>query len=461
MVRRFGSFRELSAEIWRNPTRSVLEFLPVGSETVQVVTAAEWLKNVETARLNLLTEGISRLALILDKTPELLYDTVAALELGITLAVLDPHDPVEKLKEQLLTFGPEKILLQEEDYEEDELSELNSTLQPWHVLKSLDKEGDAVFFTSGTSGPSKGVVLSSASLLASAYCGQCKLPCSENDVVLSLLPLSHVFGFICTFLWPLCYGAAVALGRGARYFTLDPKVFCPTILPLIPAQIPFLMKADAFNEECKTVLVGAGNLGKGAMQMLKRKGIRLALGYGLTETASGVAISVNSLTPYDLEPCPGNRFKLDSEGRLLIRSDSIMKGYLINRKLVPAGLDKEGYFRTSDLAEIHENGTVRILGRSDDVLVLPNGTKADAAEIELELSSYFPGLDFAIGLKEGVLTFFYHSEGEIGEAVRSGLSKYNENRPIYARIVGVEKRERKLPRTKTMKIRRYLLNSEE
>ena len=457
MVQKFRSFRELSREIGKYPTRIVLEFLPVGSDAVQVVTAEEWLENVDAAKIKLLTIGVSRLALILDKTPELLYDTVAALELGITLAILDPHDPIEKLKEQLLTFGPEKIILQEEDYEEDELKELNSTLQPWHVLTSLEREGDAVFFTSGTSGPSKGVVLSSMSLLASAYCGQCKLACSEEDVILSLLPLSHVFGFICTFLWPLCYGSAIALGRGARYFSLDPKVFHPTILPLIPAQIPFLMKTDAFNEECKTVLVGAGNLGKAAMTMLKRKGIRLALGYGLTETASGVAISVNSLAPYELEPCPGNRFRLDEGGRLLIRSDSIMKGYLVGRKLIPVELDQDGYFRTSDLAEIDGKGNIRILGRSDDVLVLPNGTKADAAKIELDLSSYFPSLDFAVGLKDGVLTFFYHSEEDMDAEIGPKLSKYKEAQPIYARIIGVEKEERKLPRTKTMKIRRYLL----
>lgn len=62
-------------------------------------------------------------------------------------------------------------------------------------------------FTSGTTNSSKAVVLTSSSLCASAWNGQAKCPCNETDNLLCMLPLTHVFGFVCAMLWPMSQGA--------------------------------------------------------------------------------------------------------------------------------------------------------------------------------------------------------------------------------------------------------------
>ena len=77
---------------------------------------------------------------------------------------------------------------------------------------------DILFFTSGTTASSKAVVLTEGSLMAAAYNGSCKLPLSPDDTLLCVLPLNHVFGFVCGLLWGMECGTPVALGRGPRYY---------------------------------------------------------------------------------------------------------------------------------------------------------------------------------------------------------------------------------------------------
>lgn len=457
MARKFSSFLELYDELRENPDLPVVEYCPVGSEVITTLTAGQFCKKVLARRVDLLNLGVSRIAFISDKTPELLVDIFASLTLGITICLIDPSEPLDKMMLMLRTFKPEYIIMQEEEFESEELREIKSAIAPWHVLKSIDKEGDMVFFTSGTSGPNKGVVLSSKALLASAYCGQSKCPCNENDIILSALPLSHVFGFICTFLWPLCYHATIALGRGMRKIPEDPKFFAPTIIPVIPALVGLLAKMKAFNPELKLLLVGAGNLAPSLVKLINASGIGLALGYGLTETASGVAIAVRSSDPYKMEACPGNSFKIEEDGTLAIKSDSIMKGYLTQEGFKPVELDKEGYFHTSDLAKLDENGRLTVLGRKDDIFVLPNGTKFDAAEAEMKLAAFFPALDFALAYKNEKVTFVYYSPKDISLEVSKAVEAFNKDQPLYNRIGAIEKREAPLPRTKTMKVMRYRL----
>ena len=122
------------------------------------------------------------------------------------------------------------------------------------------EEGCLIFFTSGTTSPSKAVVLTPESLLRCTYSGQCMLECHPDDILLSVLPFSHVFGFVCGLLWGLVYGATVALGRGSKYLLTDCEHFRPTILPAVPSIINVLVQRGCLNRELSTVLVGAAPL---------------------------------------------------------------------------------------------------------------------------------------------------------------------------------------------------------
>ena len=73
------------------------------------------------------------------------------------------------------------------------------------------------------------------------------LACGKDDIILSNLSLSHAYGFVCSMLWGLAYGAKVALGRDVYRFTGDALFFKPTIIPAVPSQIAGMLQADALN----------------------------------------------------------------------------------------------------------------------------------------------------------------------------------------------------------------------
>ena len=98
------------------------------------------------------------------------------------------------------------------------LSDLVSELAPYLTGGVSEGEGQILFFTSGTVEAAKAVVLTDQSLCASAWNGGQMLPLSSEDRLLCVLPLNHVFGFVCGLLWGLSSGASVALGRGMRYW---------------------------------------------------------------------------------------------------------------------------------------------------------------------------------------------------------------------------------------------------
>ena len=196
---------------------------------------------------------------------------------------------------------------------------------------STGESSDILFFTSGTTASSKAVVLTDQSLLAAAYNGSCMLPLSPDDTLMCMLPLNHVFGFVCGLLWGMECGTAVALGRGARYYTGDFEFYKPTVLSAVPLLLSFLVQHKLMNSELRLVLVGAGDCSARLLNSVVQQGVDVSFGYGLTETSSGVAISVPgrpSFDPFALEICPEDTVALASDGEILISSPScMMKGY--------------------------------------------------------------------------------------------------------------------------------------
>jgi len=399
--------------------------------------------------------GISSLAILLPKSPELIYYFLGSILAGSRTCLIDNTEPIEKIEQMLRTFQPQYIAKNNDDFSADENLSIENTLVNKTNINSAS-EGDAVFFTSGTSGPAKGVLLSASSLLASAYNGQEMLPCHDGDVVLSLLPFSHIYGFICTFLWPLCYGGIICLGRGMRSLLTDPKIFSPTILPIIPSLATFLLLHDALDENIKTILIGAGPLSENIIRLIKKKNIILSFGYGLTETSSGVAISVNNSDPLAMAKCPGNEFKIEDNGRILIKSNTVMLGYFNDAKSTSQVM-KDGYFITNDIGFIDKNGCLHISGRTDDIIILENGTKFNCAKAEEDFQKQMPYLDFAFAESNGKIKFVYYSKDVSKLEMDKYINAFNSSQPIYSKISIIEKLEHPLYRTKTNKIQRYKL----
>ena len=314
-----------------------------------------------------------------------------------------------------------------------------------------DAEGELLFFTSGTTNRSKVVRLTSRSLCASAWSGQSMLACGPEDRLLSILPLSHVFGFVCALLWGLAYGATVTLGRGVRHLIDDAIFFRPTIIPAVPSIIAALVRFDALNPECRVALIGAAPCGPEVTAALRARGIDVYLGYGLTETSSGVAITQDLDEPEALYVCPGTDICVEADGEVSIASECMMTGYLGQPPMASGAR-----FFTGDLGSFDEKGRLRLQGRKKDVLIMPDGTKIYCPEYEDDLARLSGQTDLAVAQRNGRAVLIAGA-GSDETALRQAVTEYNKSLMRSQQIYDVIIAGGPLPRTVTGKLKRYEL----
>jgi long-subunit acyl-CoA synthetase (AMP-forming) len=288
------------------------------------------------------------------------------------------------------------------------------------------------------------------------------LACGKDDVILSILPISHVFGFVCSMLWGLAYGATIALGRGVRHLIDDALFFDPTILPAVPSLIGAMLKFDALNPELKIALIGAAPCTPEVTAALKAKGIKVYLGYGLTETSSGIAITQDLDEPEALYPCPGADFHIEEDGEVTIATPCMMQGYIGAEPM----FDGDRFF-TGDLGWFDEKGRLHLKGRKKDVLLMPDGTKIFCPEYEEDLAHRTGLADLGITMKNGRTILVAGSctdDPAISADLRNKLLKtvgeYNKDLPRSQQIYDVIVRAETLPRTATGKLKRYELQEQ-
>lgn len=319
-----------------------------------------------------------------------------------------------------------------------------------------DGQDRILFFTSGTTSMSKAVALSGRSLCFSAYSGGEMLPLSAEDTLMCLLPLAHVFGFVCSLLWPLSSGAAVALGRGPRHYMDDLNYFKPTALSAVPSLLGFLLRCRSINPQLRLVLVGAGYCPPALLEQAAALGIKVSFGYGLTETSSGVAISVKG-DPYAMEICPGVELSLAEDGEIIIKAPgSMMEGYY-KQPEATAQVLKDGVLYTGDLGCFDWEGKIHITGRKKEILVLPDGTKLFLPEYEAAVAQALGSTELAVCLKNGRPWLIYSGQGEKQELWEK-LRPLMDSLPRGRQLAGMDTVSYPLPRTATGKLKRWELD---
>ncbi|MBR2582739.1 MAG: acyl--CoA ligase [Oscillospiraceae bacterium] len=391
-------------------------------------------------------EGKTCMGLLCDGSLDNVVEIFAANLAGLQLVLLDASLEAEVLK-TLIRYTDVDTLWGDEDLKE----ELELSL----MAGVKDGAGKILFFTSGTTERSKAVVLTDHSLCQSAWNGSAKLPLQERDTLLCLLPLGHVFGFVCGLLWGLSCGSCVALGRGQRHYMDDCDFYRPTAVSVVPMLLGFLVKMRCINPELRLVLVGAGDCPPALLQAAGAMGLRVSFGYGLTETSSGVAISVRG-DPYAMEICPDDTITIAEDGEILIEAPTcMMQGYYKRPDATRAVL-QNGVFHTGDLGAFDENGLLHITGRKKDMLVLPDGTKIFLPEYESAIMQTLGHTELAVTLRGERPILVFSGEGDakaLGEKLR-GLMR---TLPRGQQIADILITDEPLPRTATGKIKRWEL----
>ena len=391
--------------------------------------------------------GKTCLAVLCDGSFDCVTTIFAANLAGLQVVLLDENTPDERLP-QLLTYTDADALWSDEDLADELASSLTGGVS--------DGAGRILFFTSGTTEAAKAVVLTDRSLCASAWNGGEMLPLSPEDRLLCMLPLNHVFGFVCGLLWGLTCGAAVALGRGARHYTDDLIHFRPTAVSLVPALLGFLLTKGKLNEELRLVLVGAGDCPPALLALAAGRGLRVSFGYGLTETSSGVAISVRG-NPFAMELCPEDEIRLAEDGEILIQAPTCMMEGYYKKPEDTAAILQSGVLHTGDLGRFDEDGRLHITGRKKEMLVLADGTKLYLPEYEAELAAALDGRELALALREGRPVLVLRGPEQDRHELLRRLAPVMANRPRGQQLRDILFIDEPLPRTATGKLQRWAL----
>jgi acyl-[acyl-carrier-protein]-phospholipid O-acyltransferase/long-chain-fatty-acid--[acyl-carrier-protein] ligase len=261
----------------------------------------------------------------------------------------------------------------------------------------------AIFFTSGSSGLPKAVVLSHDNLLANVSQLRARVDFSHNDCVFDALPLFHAFGFTGGLLTPLFSGVRTVLYPTPLHYGVIPEFIYSANATIFFATNSFLngyaRKAHAYDfYSLRYVFAGAEKLQPATQRLWsERFGIRIFEGYGTTEASPAVAINtplafkqgtVGCFLPgigYRLEPVPGT-----SGGRLSIRGRNRMMGYYLPDQ--PGVLtETQEWYDTGDIVSVDEQGFVSILGRAKRFAKIA-GEMVSLSAVEEALSGAIQGM---------------------------------------------------------------------
>ena len=246
-----------------------------------------------------------------------------------------------------------------------------------------------IFFTGGTTGKSKGAILSHTALLAGPVNAMYTLSTTEHVDAYHVLPLTHVFGYIRGFLVNLYLGNTVYFNAEKKNMFRDLRRVRPHEMVAVPRLCDMMLEfleaggAAALGGRMHTVISGAAPVPQYLVRRFAEYGITVYPGYGMTET-----VNLTSGNPIPLEKpgsvgpvYPFTEAKI-VDGELWLRGLNLFSGYYADEAETKAAFT-DGWFRTGDLAHFDADNYLYITGRVKSLIVLPNGEKISPDVLEL------------------------------------------------------------------------------
>ena len=325
-----------------------------------------------------------------------------------------------------------------------------------------------IMFTSGTTGRSKGVMLSQKNLFTAmpAFLTPFEDVRSQTGwntdafSSLSCLPMFHISAMTSLVSWSIT-GHCVNLCNDLKYFYRDLGAMRSDVMAVVPVLLKSIYhdvmkgKRERLNG-LRMLTCGAAMFDPAMLQDLMDRGFFIAQMYGLTETCGDGAWNSSQEEKYltsvghvDLS-C---EYKLD-DGELRMRGDPIMLGYYKDPEATAEVLDADGWFHTGDLARVDEDGFYYITGRKKNIIILDNGENVSPEELE-NLLSKCEAVKECIVREKGkkICAVIYCGEAD-QQTVRDFITETNRTLPLYKRMSAVEFSTEPLPRTGTGKLLR-------
>lgn len=328
-----------------------------------------------------------------------------------------------------------------------------------------------LMFTSGTTGRSKGVMLSERNMCASLHtysevaenwitnrlpAGQ-KLPLSH----MTLLPLFHMACFVCVMSYPPA-GWALNLCGDIRDFYRDLGLMHSDVMASAPMLVETIYndmkrgRASRLNGLWDLCCSSAA-LDPRMLLELAQNGFVVNQCYGMTETFGDGILNFTQVEKHMSavgKPDDHVQYKLDETGEICIKGDCVMLGYYKDPEATAEVIDADGWFHTGDLARMDEEGFYYITGRKKNLIILASGENVSPEELEKKLA-LCPAITECIVKEKGqkICAVIYCPEDK-QEEVRAFVIEVNRSLPLYKRISAVEFTVEPLPRNALGKLLR-------
>ncbi len=332
-----------------------------------------------------LTAG-QRIAVVADTTIETVIAILGGLAAGCQVVPLNPRSGVSERDHVLRDARPDLVL-----------SGVDRSATSPGPATAGDQAGSLIVYTSGTTGPPKGVVLPHAALLANLTAIYDAWDWTAADRVVHALPLYHIHGLLLGTLGPLWRGGSSHhVGRfepAAIGAALDGGGTMLFAVPTMWSRIAAACEADpalvAPLRDARLLVSGSAGLPLSQHERLGRLlGRRVIERYGMSETlfTVGERASTTAAPGSVGTPVPGVDLRLAGEedglGEIEVRAPWLFEGYLNQAEATREAFTADGYFRTGDIALRRGDGMLRIVGRSSTDLIKSGGYRIGAGEIE-------------------------------------------------------------------------------
>ena len=328
-----------------------------------------------------------------------------------------------------------------------------------------------LMFTSGTTGRSKGVMLSERNMCASLHtysevaenwitdrlpAGQ-KLPLSH----MTLLPLFHMACFVCVMSYPPA-GWALNLCSDIRDFYRDLGLMHSDVMASAPMLVETIyndMKRGRVSRlnGLWDLCCSSAALDPRMLLELAQNGFVVNQCYGMTETFGDGILNFTQVEKQMSavgKPDDHVQYKLDETGEICIKGDCVMLGYYKDPEATAEVIDADGWFHTGDLARMDEEGFYYITGRKKNLIILASGENVSPEELEKKLALCPAITECIVKEKSQKICAVIYCPDDKQEEVRAFVTEVNRSLPLYKRISAVEFTAEPLPRNALGKLLR-------
>lgn len=378
----------------------------------------------------------------------------------------------------------------------------------------------ALLFTSGTTGTSKGVMLSHANIVASVNAASRGTIFGPDNTFVDLLPMHHNYELTCGHLGAANLGGTVYINDSLKNTLRSITTFKPDSLIVVPLyvetmhkriwaeiarkgmtrRVRALMKAssamhragidirrklfkqilDGLGGNLRYIICGGAPLSPELVRDFDAFGIEICEGYGITECSPLIAVNRHGKVRLRSVGQPVDNCEVriadpsaDGTGEIEARGRNVMLGYFGNEEATAEVFTEDGWFRTGDVGCMDADGYIYITGRKKNIIILSNGKNIFPEEIEEHLyTSPLIGECVVIGRKNSagdtrITAVIYPSdeavelEGKSEEEklalIRDAVNTINRSLPVYKQVRDVELRSEEFEKTTTRKIKRFLV----